>query len=279
MFGANSADVEVGIASPTQSCSQWVQDLAGSGLVWYPITALAVPGSQGSADSDTMQETCDLTDGSQELYVEDGGGMDYGDSICNSEERNGWSPEGTPGPLASQAQSAQQAAAQASASAAAAQASASSVAASAQAQQQAVTTASNDDTQLNHDAGQLGTDYASWSKDMATAGTDYQKLLSEPVCQGGASDQNTYDDAQNVYDDGQNVYSDEQTMSSDLSTVQGDISSLQSADSAAGTDHGGDISKAKAIVSKAQAAVSADNSSKIQNEAEAVQAKVNACGT
>ena len=134
LLGANGADVQVGIANPTQSCDQWVRDLAGDGLVWYPISQMTVPGSQGIADSDTMEEVCDLTDGTQELYVEDGGSALDGDNICNQEEQNGWTPEGTPGPLASDAQQAaqQQEQAQASASASASQASA-----NAQAEQQA----------------------------------------------------------------------------------------------------------------------------------------------
>ncbi len=149
LFGANGADVQVGIASPTQSCDQWIQNLAGDGLVWYPISSLAVPGSQGSADSDAMQETCDLTDGTQELYVQDGGSMSYGDDICSAEERNGWSPEGTPGPLASQGQNGQQAAAQASASASAAQA-----------EQNAETQESTADGQLQQAVAVLGQDYS-----------------------------------------------------------------------------------------------------------------------
>ena len=67
-----------------------------------------------------MAETCDLTDGTQELFVEDGGEMPYGSGTCTKEERDGWKAEATPGPLARQAQQAQPAAAQASAPAASA---------------------------------------------------------------------------------------------------------------------------------------------------------------
>ena len=92
-----------------------------------------MPGSQ-AADGDTYQEACDLTaNGGEELYVEDAGGMSYGDSICSSEESNGWAPESTPGPLALQAQQdgEQQAAVSASASAATASAAQASQAATA----------------------------------------------------------------------------------------------------------------------------------------------------
>jgi hypothetical protein len=110
MFGVFGADVEVGIANPTRSCSSWIRNLAGKGLAWYPINQLAKLGSQDSADSDTMAETCDLTDGTQELFVEDGGEMPYGAGTCTREEQDGWTPEATPGPLASQSQQAQPAA-------------------------------------------------------------------------------------------------------------------------------------------------------------------------
>jgi hypothetical protein len=106
MFGIFGADVEVGIANPTRSCSSWMQNLAGKGLAWYPINQLAKLGSQDSADTDTMAETCDLTDGKQELFVEDGGEMPYGDGTCTREEQDGWTPEATPGPLASRARQA-----------------------------------------------------------------------------------------------------------------------------------------------------------------------------
>jgi hypothetical protein len=277
MLGANGADVEVGIADPSTSCSQWITNLAGTGLVWNFISQMVPPGESGSADQETMQQACDLTDGTQELYVEDEGGQSYGDSICSQEEQNSWTPESSPGPLAMQAQ--QQASANASASAAAAQqqAQAQASAASAAAQASASSQASAGDGQLNQDVGQLGTDYKSWKTDVATATSDYQRVLSEPLCSGGTIDQNTYDDAQNVYDDGQSVYDDESTLTNDISAAQGDISSLQSAESAAGTtQYNGDISAAQAAIAKAQAAVSADDSSKIQNEAEAVQNKVDA---
>ena len=107
LFGVFGADVEVGIAHPTSSCSSWKRRLAGSGLAWYSINQLVKLGSPDTADTDTMGETCDLTDGTQELFVEDGGEMPYGDGTCTREEQDGWTPEPKPGPLASQAQQAQ----------------------------------------------------------------------------------------------------------------------------------------------------------------------------
>ena len=117
MFGIFGADVEVGIANPTSSCSSWMKKLVGNGLAWYPINQLVKLGSRDVADTDSMAETCDLTDGTQELFVEDGGEMPYGSGTCTREEEDGWKAEATPGPLARQAQPA---AAQASTSASAA---------------------------------------------------------------------------------------------------------------------------------------------------------------
>jgi hypothetical protein len=104
MFTVFGADVEVGIAHPTIACSTWMHDLAGKGIVWYPIKRMLTVGSPDVADTDDMAETCDLTDGTQELYVEDGGEMPYGDGTCTKEEQAGWKPEATPGPLALAAQ-------------------------------------------------------------------------------------------------------------------------------------------------------------------------------
>jgi hypothetical protein len=126
LLGVNGANIEVGINHPTTSCAHWIQALAGSGLVWYPITQMVQPGSPGTADGENMAVACDLTDGHEELYIEDAGAQLDGDSICSQEEQHGWTPEGSPGPLAlqGQQQAAAQAQAQASASAAASQASA-----------------------------------------------------------------------------------------------------------------------------------------------------------
>jgi len=100
MFSVFGADVEVGIAHPTISCTTWMHDLDGKGISWYAITRMLTVGSPDVADTDYMAETCDLTNGTSELYVEDGGEMPYGDGTCTKEERLGWKPESTPGPLA-----------------------------------------------------------------------------------------------------------------------------------------------------------------------------------
>lgn len=104
LFGVFGKDVEVGIANPTSSCSSWKKNLVGNGLAWYPINRLVKLGSPDTADTDTMGETCDLTDGTQELFVEDGGEMPYGGGTCTREEQRGWKAEAAPGPLALQAQ-------------------------------------------------------------------------------------------------------------------------------------------------------------------------------
>ena len=98
IFGIFGEDVEVGIANPTISCSSWIKNLAGNGLAWIQINHLVKLGSPDIADTDTMGETCDLKDGTQELFVEDGGEMPYGGGTCTKEEQDGWKPEATPGP-------------------------------------------------------------------------------------------------------------------------------------------------------------------------------------
>lgn len=237
-FGANGADVQVAVADPASSCSSWIQALAGDGLVWYPISRMSVPGSQGSADSDTLAETCDLTDGTQELFVEDGGSSIYGSGICNSEEQNGWTPEETPGPLASEAQQAQQQQEQEqeSASAAAAQASA-DTAAEQQAQNDLNTlqgwSLTSDLSKLASDLGQTSADLAA-EKTAAAAG---------PNADGGDCynlDENVdYDAQENVeydaqedfgYDLQQNLTPDLASGRQDISGLQSDLSNLQSLD-------------------------------------------------
>jgi hypothetical protein len=261
LLGANGADVQVGVANPVQSCNQWVQDLAGSGLAWNPITALAVPGSQ-AADGDTYWATCDLTaNGGEELYVEDAGSMTYGDSICSDEEQNGWAPESQPGPLASAAQQGEEQQAVASASASSASASA------AQASQESAS-----DARLQADVSQLDKDYATWSSDVSTAKSALQAVQAEPRCSGGTSDQQTYDDAQNVYDDGQAIYDDESALSTDISQIQGDAGPL-----AGVAAYARDVSVAQAALSKGQGAVNEDESSKVQQAATAVQTATGSC--
>jgi hypothetical protein len=222
ILGANSADVEVGVANPTDSCSTWISNLAAMGLVWYPISQLAVPGSAGSADDDTMEQACDLTNGSQELYVEDGGGQSYGDTICSKEEQNGWTPEGSPGPLAAQAQQEAQQQAQAAASAAAAQASASAAANLAQEisqdqqnLQSGLGTLASDSSSLNTNT-QLASDVNQMKTDYQTEQNDYQTEQQ----QGSCSDGSMGDDAATVSDDAA-------TVDDDLASLQDDLQSLQ----------------------------------------------------
>ena len=93
LLGANGADVEVGIGNPTVPCAQWITNLAGDGLVWYSIGQMALPGLAGGADQETMGVACDLTDGTQELYVEDAGGMSYGTASAQGRSRTGGRPK------------------------------------------------------------------------------------------------------------------------------------------------------------------------------------------
>lgn len=219
LLGANNADIEVGIANPTTPCSKWIQDLAGTGLVWYPISQLAAPGSAGNADQETMQQACDLTDGAQELYVEDAGGQDYGDSICSQKEQIGWTPETSPGPLAAQVQQEAQQQAQASASAAAAQASASAAASQAQAVGQAQQSLANDIDTVESDSSTLNND-KSLGSDITTLNQDYATEQSDWSTEQADSCSNVSDDADNVSDDTDNV-------GDDLDSLQDDITSLQ----------------------------------------------------
>lgn len=270
MLGANGVDVQVGIANPAAQCSQWLTNLAGDGLVWNYVSALVPPGQPGTADSETMGQTCDLTDGTQELYVQDAGGMTYGSSICSAEEQNGWTPETSPGPLALLMQHVGQAQAQASAQAAA-------TASVQAAQQQAQANLSSDDQTLNGDTNSLSADITKYRADLKTAQGDYAQVSTEPLCSGGSPDQNTYDDAQNVYDDGQNVYDDEMSVSNDLSSLQSAYSQTQSDVSGAaiaGTQYATDMTNAQALIQPAQAIGTANASGTIQNEASAIQSKV-----
>ena len=251
--GANGADVEVGIADPTVSCAKWIQNLAGAGLVWNPISQMIAPGSPGTADDETMQEACDLTDGTQELYVEDTGGQSYGDSICSQEEQNGWTPESSPGPLAAQAQ--QQVQAQASASAATSQASA-----DAAAQQQAQSDLSAlQGFSLSPDFSKLSDDLTQASNDLAAEKT---AAAAGPNADGEDCynlDSNVdYDAENNVeynaqsdfgYDLQGNLVSDISSGRQDISTLQSDLSSLQSMGLPA-------LSSAQAAITAAQRAIS-----------------------
>jgi hypothetical protein len=267
LLGANGADVEVGIANPTNSCGQWITNLAGSGLVWNYIGQMIAPGQPGTADQETMGQACDLTDGTQELYVEDAGGQSYGDSICSSEEQNGWTPESSPGPLAAQEQQQAQQEEQAQASASAAASSASASAAAQQAVQnkdnQDFSTAQGDIGTLQSDAGSLTGDVSSLNSDVTQANTDLATTKSD-ASQGQGSycvnvDSTVYNDAAStLYNDQVSTTSNDAntlqtgigSVRSDISTVNGDLQTL-SADGIAAP------SEANTAISSAQSAISA----------------------
>jgi hypothetical protein len=249
LLGANGADVEVGIANPTDSCSQWVTNLAGIGLVWNYISQLVAPGEPGTADQETMEQVCDLTDSTgEELYVEDAGGQSYGNSICSQEEQNGWSPESSPGPLASLMQQVGQQQEQANASASAAQASASASAAQqqniAQAQQQLqndITTLENDSSSLNNDKSlatdinQMKSDYQTQQNDYATEQSDYRA----GGCTQAAGDPGTVEADQGTIEADQgSLNADESSLQTDISGLQTDIQNVNS-DVADVTSNGG----------------------------------------
>ena len=209
-------DVEVGVGNPSSSCSQWIQSLAGDGLVWYPISHMVSPGQSANADQETMEQACDLTDGTQELYIEDAGGQTYGNSICNQEEQNGWTPEDSLGPVATVMQQAgqQQAQAQASESAAVSQQQAIS-----QTQQQLlddIGTLESDSSSLNTNT-QLAGDVQDMKSDYQTEGDDYQE--------GGCSQEYGDDDA--VGSDADSVSSDQDSLNDDIQSIQSGASDIQ----------------------------------------------------
>jgi hypothetical protein len=265
LLGANGADVEVGIGNPTQSCAQWTTNLASNGMAWYPISQMVPLGQNGTADGETMEQACDLTDGTQELYVEDAGGQSDGDNICSTEEQNGWTPESPPGALAQQAQQQQQAQASASAQAS------TSAAAQAQAAQQ-----QDDVTAVNSDGQTLAGDISKYDSDVSTAKSALATVQGEPLCSGGTSDQQTYDDAQNVYDDAQPVYDDEGQMSTDLTAMQSDWTKMVS-------DWGGSVpsgvSQAEATMKAAEAINPGayGESAAIQSAATTIQTNTGSC--
>lgn len=59
LLGANGADVEVGIADPAPSCAQWIQNIAGTGLAWFPVSHVVLPGFAAAADGETTGATTD----------------------------------------------------------------------------------------------------------------------------------------------------------------------------------------------------------------------------
>jgi hypothetical protein len=214
LLGANGADVEAGIGNPTQSCAQWITDLAGNGLVWQPIGQMIPPGAPGAADNETMGQACDLTDGTQELYIEDAGGMSYGDSICSQEEQNGWTPESSPGPLAVIEQQQGQAAASASASASAA-------ASQAQAVSNAQSSLANDVSSLSSDTATLNND-TSLAQGVSQMKQDYAQEQSD-----WQTEQNTACSTDEVGADADTVGADADSVGADLDDLNADVTDLQ----------------------------------------------------
>ena len=272
LFGANGADVQVGIGDPTDSCAHWIAALAGSGLAWYSVTQMILPGSAGAADGETMQEACDLTDGTQELYVVDAGGQINGDGICSSEERNGWTPEGSPGPLAAQAQrqAEQQAQVQASEAAGAAQQQAQAQQAQqvSQAQQSLssdVSTLESDFNALNTNT-QLASDISQMKTDYGTEHADYRTEQTHGSCSDGsmgADASQVSADSSSVDADLSSLQADVQSLQdngiagiqADVSAVNGDLSTLRGLGASPATDASGALAAGAKAISNANAAI------------------------
>jgi hypothetical protein len=218
LLGANGADVEVGIGNPTQSCAQWITDLAGSGLVWQLVGQMVPPGSPGTADGEAMEQACDLTaNGGEEFYVEDVGDQFYGDSICSQEEQNGWTPESSPGPLAVIEQQQGEAAASASASASAAASQAQTVSNAQSSLANDVSALVSDTATLNNDTS-LASDISQMKQDYAQEQSDWQ------------TEQNTACSTDQVGGDADTVGGDADTVGGDLDSLNGDVTDLQAGD-------------------------------------------------
>jgi hypothetical protein len=266
LLGANGVDVQVGIANSTQSCAQWIQDLAGDGLVWYPIGVLVSPGSAGTADQETMAQACDLADAAQELYVEDAGAEIYGNSICSQEEQNGWTPEGSPGPLAAQVQQAAQRLAQAQASASAASATASTDAAAQQQAQNDLTTLEG--FSLSSDLGKLAGDLTATKGDLTAEKT---AAAAGPNADGGdcynlesnvdydAESNVEYDAQDNFgYDLQENLVPDISSGRQDISAVQSDLSALEGLNLPAPSDARAALTAAQNEIKRAASTANSD---------------------
>ena len=78
----------------SDDCNEWIQNLAGTGLNWQPISSVVPPGTSLN-DGSVMAVACVLDSGSEQLTVEDTGGEIIGTSICSQEEQNGWAPDPT----------------------------------------------------------------------------------------------------------------------------------------------------------------------------------------
>lgn len=282
LLGANDADVEVGIGNPTQSCAQWITDLAGSGLAWQPIGQMVPPDSPGTADGETMGQACDLTDGTQELYIEDAGGMSYGDSICSQEEQNGWTPESSPGPLAVLEQQQARAAAGASASASAAASQAQSVSGAQSSLANDVSALSSDTATLNNDTS-LASDISQMKQDYGQEQSDYQTEQQQGSCSDGSMGADASEvsaDASSVDADLSSLQADIQALQindinsvqTDLSNVAGDLSTLQGLGAAPGTPSSAAVAAGHKALTSAASAISwaKGQGQKINAEAQAL---------
>jgi uncharacterized lipoprotein YajG len=91
VFGATGADVEVQFTDDTTSCATQEQNLAVTGLSWYPISQLTTVGATGP-DGETEQNVCILAKDGAVVTVMDGNEelVSYGQQICSGEEQGGW---------------------------------------------------------------------------------------------------------------------------------------------------------------------------------------------
>jgi hypothetical protein len=197
-----------------------------------------------------MQQACDLTDGTQELYVQDSGGQMYGDSLCSQEEQNGWTPESSPGPIAAAAQRATQA-----------QASASASASQAQAQQKQEQSAQDDvntltsDTSFSGDLSSLAGDVQSTDNNLATTRSDAANGNGNQCINASTTVYN--DAATTVYNDVlTSLYNDADTLGRDISSARQDIGTVQADQSALSQAGLPGTPGAAAAISSAQAAIS-----------------------
>jgi hypothetical protein len=202
-----------------------------------------------------MGVSCDLTDGIQELYIVDGGSESYGDSLCSQDEQNGWTPEGSPGPLAALGQQGQQAAV--SASAAASQASA-----DASAEQQAQTDVSTlEGLSLTSDLSALSGDVQTTGTGLGTVKSDAasgQGSYCDNVSTAGADADSVAADADSLSADLNSLTNDIGTAQQDITSVQNDLAALQSDGLQAPSGAATAIASAQSVISQAVSAANAD---------------------
>ncbi|HEX4034379.1 MAG TPA: hypothetical protein VHX66_08050 [Solirubrobacteraceae bacterium] len=212
-----SADVRVTF-STSNLCSQAVKNWSGNGEYWQRGDPIP---------TDSLSETCALSNGSSTVIVEDSGSAISGTDICgNLVHKDGWTQDQNL-PSVGPAEAAQQ---QAEAQSASESQSQSNMAT----EQAAASSVLSDMSQLQSDEGSAATDgapsafandLASGRTDVGTTYSDLQHVLGE---QGSADAPTICSDADTVSSDADSVQSDADSVQSDLDSSNEDVSSINS---------------------------------------------------